>query len=89
MGSSKKCIILISFFFDLFIRKMGAKFLITALLITLLASTEAHVQFGAYNNSCPHAEHIVFDEMTTILATQPDLAGALLRLHYVDCFVGV
>ncbi|KAJ3700469.1 hypothetical protein LUZ61_004174 [Rhynchospora tenuis] len=25
--------------------------------------------------------------MTNILATSPDLAGALLRLHYVDCFV--
>lgn len=77
-----------------FIRKMAAKILITAFLsfvpiLLLLGTTEAHLQFGAYNKTCPHAEHIVYDEMTNILATSPDLAGALLRLHYVDCFVRV
>ena len=53
------------------------------------ATTEAHTHFGAYNDTCPQAEEIVFKEMTVILAKSPDLAGALLRLFSVDCFVGV
>uniref|UniRef100_A0ACD5U904 Uncharacterized protein n=1 Tax=Avena sativa TaxID=4498 RepID=A0ACD5U904_AVESA len=52
------------------------------------ATTEAHTQFGAYNKTCPQAEEIVFKEMTAILAKSPDLAGPLLRLFSVDCFVG-
>lgn len=58
-------------------------------VLLLLSSTEAHVEYGAYNKTCPQAEQIVYGEMGNILATSPDLAGALLRLHYVDCFVRV
>ncbi|XP_072986461.1 peroxidase 1-like [Typha latifolia] len=50
--------------------------------------SEAHTVYGFYNTSCPHAEHIIRDELTSILAKSPDLAGPLLRLHFVDCFVG-
>ncbi|KAJ4761822.1 Peroxidase [Rhynchospora pubera] len=71
---------------------MDSKIIIAAFLsfvpvLLLLGATEAHVEYGAYNISCPNAEAIVFQEMTQILATSPDLAGSLLRLHYVDCFV--
>ncbi|CAM0879158.1 unnamed protein product [Alopecurus aequalis] len=50
--------------------------------------TEAHTHFGAYNQTCPQAEEIVFKEMTAVVAKSPDLAGALLRLFSVDCLVG-
>uniref|UniRef100_A0ACD5UQ93 Uncharacterized protein n=1 Tax=Avena sativa TaxID=4498 RepID=A0ACD5UQ93_AVESA len=65
---------------------------VVALLLLVLcgwpAKTEAHTQFGAYNKTCPQAEEMVFKEMTAILAKSPDLAGPLLRLFSVDCFVG-
>ncbi|KAJ3695991.1 hypothetical protein LUZ60_001368 [Juncus effusus] len=70
---------------------MGSKLVISSLfglvLLALMGSTEAHVELGAYNITCPKAEQIVYEEMTNILQQTPDLAGALLRLHYVDCFV--
>ncbi|KAF3337860.1 Peroxidase 1 [Carex littledalei] len=71
---------------------MDSKILMTVFLsfvpvLLLLSSTEAHVEYGAYNKTCPRAEQVVYEEMANILATSPDLAGALLRLHYVDCFV--
>ncbi|KAE8786159.1 Peroxidase 1 [Hordeum vulgare] len=59
-----------------------------ALLLALCGSTEAHTQFGAYNKTCPQAEDIVFKEMTAAVAKSPGLAGSLLRLFSVDCFVG-
>uniref|UniRef100_A0A453QKM7 Plant heme peroxidase family profile domain-containing protein n=1 Tax=Aegilops tauschii subsp. strangulata TaxID=200361 RepID=A0A453QKM7_AEGTS len=60
-----------------------------AALLALCGSTEAHTQFGAYNKTCPQAEDIVFKEMTAVVAKSPGLAGSLLRLFSVDCFVGV
>ncbi|KAL6647246.1 hypothetical protein ACP70R_014683 [Stipagrostis hirtigluma subsp. patula] len=53
-----------------------------------LPAADAHVQIGAYNKTCPQAEDIVLREMTAILARSPDLAGPVLRLFSVDCFVG-
>ncbi|URD91111.1 peroxidase [Musa troglodytarum] len=63
-----------------------------SLLLLLLgflcsSSTEAHVEFGFYNDTCPHAEAIVLDEMTRIIADDPKLAGSLLRMQFQDCFV--
>jgi peroxidase len=61
------------------------------LLLTIAAvppPAEAHVQIGAYNKTCPQAEDIVLKEMTAILAKSPNLAGPVLRLFSVDCFVG-
>ncbi|VAH98453.1 unnamed protein product [Triticum turgidum subsp. durum] len=61
---------------------------VAAALLALCGSTEAHAQFGAYNKTCPQAEDIVFKEMTAVLAKSPGLAGSMLRLFSVDCFVG-
>lgn len=52
------------------------------------AAVDAHVEIGAYNKTCPQAEAVVLREMTAILGRSPDLAGAVLRLFSVDCFVG-
>ncbi|KAF8695539.1 hypothetical protein HU200_037385 [Digitaria exilis] len=64
--------------------------LLVVLLLTTTAmmTAEAHVEIGAYNKTCPQAEDIVLKEMTAILARSPDLAGPVLRLLSVDCFVG-
>ncbi|XP_062190032.1 peroxidase 1-like [Phragmites australis] len=64
---------------------------VAVLLLTAsygLPAAEAHLQIGAYNKTCPQAEDIVLKEMTDILAKSPDLAGPVLRLFSVDCFVG-
>lgn len=65
-----------------------------SLLLLLLgflcsSSTEAHVEFGFYNDTCPHAEAIVLHEMTRTIADDPTLAGSLLRMQFQDCFVRV
>ncbi|XP_017700255.2 peroxidase 1-like [Phoenix dactylifera] len=57
------------------------------LLLLLFSSAEAHVTYGFYNDTCPHAEAIVIREMAKVMAKSPRLAGPLLRMHFVDCFV--
>ncbi|PAN09194.1 hypothetical protein PAHAL_2G003000 [Panicum hallii] len=42
---------------------------------------------GYYNKTCPAAEEIVRNETAAAVRESPDLAAALLRLHYHDCFV--
>ncbi|GJN10564.1 hypothetical protein PR202_ga28669 [Eleusine coracana subsp. coracana] len=46
-----------------------------------------HLSVGFYNATCPEAEQIVRLETTRMVRSSPDLAAALLRLHYHDCFV--
>ncbi|RLM84495.1 peroxidase 1-like [Panicum miliaceum] len=42
---------------------------------------------GYYNKTCSAAEEIVRNETAAAVRESPDLAAALLRLHYHDCFV--
>ncbi|TKW29963.1 hypothetical protein SEVIR_2G001400v4 [Setaria viridis] len=65
-------------------------FLMVMLIAAMMPppAAEAHVQIGAYNKTCPQAEEVVLKEMTAIVAKSPELAGAVLRLFSVDCFVG-
>ncbi|KAM3405064.1 hypothetical protein ACQJBY_007883 [Aegilops geniculata] len=53
----------------------------------LAAGSEAELQVGFYNATCPIAEGVVFAEMHAILHEDPTLAPSLLRMHYHDCFV--
>ncbi|KAJ1287336.1 hypothetical protein BS78_02G002200 [Paspalum vaginatum] len=62
--------------------------LVLCVILMLQQAAEAHLQVGAYNTTCPQAEEVVFQEMTAILGKSPDLAGPVLRLFSVDCFVG-
>ncbi|RRT39097.1 hypothetical protein B296_00039816 [Ensete ventricosum] len=64
------------------------KSLLLLLLLGFLcsSSTEAHVEFGFYNDTCPHAEAIVLHEMTRIIAEDPTLAGSLLRMQFQDFY---
>ncbi|CAL5077478.1 unnamed protein product [Urochloa decumbens] len=69
----------------------GAGAVVALLLLTMIAMpppAEAHLQIGAYNETCPQAEEVVLKEMTAMVGKSPDLAGAVLRLFSVDCFVG-
>ncbi|CAL9203302.1 peroxidase 1 [Musa acuminata AAA Group] len=66
---------------------LSNSFLLLLLGFLCCSSTEAHVEFGFYNDTCPHAEAIVLHEMTRIIADDPTLAGSLLRMQFQDCFV--
>lgn len=47
------------------------------------------LKLGFYKKTCPQSEAIILAEMKKIMAVSPSLAGALLRLHFHDCFVNV
>ncbi|KAG6502157.1 hypothetical protein ZIOFF_042046 [Zingiber officinale] len=74
---------------------MASKALVFLLLLLPLAlfsvfsgSAEAQgLTVGFYNNTCPDAETIVYNEMSGIIKNAPSLAAALLRMHFHDCFV--
>ncbi|GJN10563.1 hypothetical protein PR202_ga28668 [Eleusine coracana subsp. coracana] len=61
---------------------------VVTMVVSVLPGAEGHLQMGAYNKTCPQAEEIVLKEMSAILGKTPDLAGPVLRLFSVDCFVG-
>jgi peroxidase len=62
--------------------------MVVVVVLGMVSTSSAHVFVGAYNTTCPNAEDIVYKEMTSILAKSPELAGPVLRLFSVDCFVG-
>jgi peroxidase len=65
---------------------------VAVLLVVCAAASVAgqgQLQVGYYNKTCPAAEQIVRNETTVAIGSSPDLAAALLRLHYHDCFVQV
>lgn len=62
--------------------------LIVVCVVTLFGSTLAQLKLGFYNKSCPKAEQIVLNYVKKQIPKAPGLAASLLRLQYVDCFVG-
>lgn len=62
-----------------------------ALLLAALAVGSARAQLHEkfYSESCPSVEAIVRKELVSALSTTPNLAAALLRMHFHDCFVRV
>ncbi|KAL6644273.1 hypothetical protein ACP70R_015881 [Stipagrostis hirtigluma subsp. patula] len=60
---------------------------ISALASHFSSSAQAQLKVGYYTETCYDAEDIVRQEVAFALSVKPDLAGALLRLHFHDCFV--
>ncbi|KAG6542927.1 hypothetical protein Mapa_015618 [Marchantia paleacea] len=56
-------------------------------LLSLVAVGQAQLSTTFYRNSCPTALTIVRQQVDSILAANPNLAGGLQRLHFHDCFV--
>ncbi|KAG2631181.1 peroxidase 1-like [Panicum virgatum] len=64
--------------------------LVVALLAAVLGASAGagqQLDVGYYSKTCPAAEDIVRNETAAAVRESPDLAAALLRLHYHDCFV--
>lgn len=47
------------------------------------------LQVGFYQNSCPHAELIVADEVRKSFVQDIGIAAGIIRLSFHDCFVRV
>ncbi|KAJ8749287.1 hypothetical protein K2173_018768 [Erythroxylum novogranatense] len=56
-------------------------------LLGYMATTEAQLEMGFYDKSCPKAEKIVHEFVKNHIHNAPSLAAALLRMHFHDCFV--
>lgn len=65
--------------------------LVAAAAAALVSSSAAQTQLkvGYYGDTCNGAEETVRQEVASVLSVAPYLAGALLRLHFHDCFVRV
>eukprot|EP01018_Ginkgo_biloba_P041018 Gb_35811 [translate_table: standard] len=50
-------------------------------------TVEGQFFVGFYSNNCPAVEYIVRRVVSLAIRRNPTLAGALLRLHFHDCFV--
>ncbi|KAH7677503.1 Peroxidase protein [Dioscorea alata] len=62
-------------------------FLALAVIILSCAPSNAQLQIGFYNGTCPVAESIVKEEVMKALNDDPGLAAGLVRMHFHDAFV--
>ncbi|KAH7857437.1 hypothetical protein Vadar_012661 [Vaccinium darrowii] len=61
--------------------------IILAFVLSLANGQPHGLKIGFYEKTCPDAEAIVKKTVDQVMSVAPSLAGALLRLHFHDCFV--
>ncbi|GJN16475.1 hypothetical protein PR202_gb03466 [Eleusine coracana subsp. coracana] len=74
---------------------MGSRTGLLAILVMcavdslLSSSAQAQIKVGYYRETCYKAEHIVRQEVASVLSVMPIFGGSLMRLHFHDCFIRV
>ncbi|XP_075496667.1 peroxidase 5-like [Primulina tabacum] len=66
---------------------MLPKVLILALLCLGWSQVEAQLRVDFYNNTCPNAESIIWEEVKGAFFRDKGIAPGLVRMHFHDCFV--
>ncbi|KAJ3694900.1 hypothetical protein LUZ60_000277 [Juncus effusus] len=62
--------------------------LIISFSVTFLSCADAKLTPNYYNKSCPRAEQIISEAVTTKQLSNPTTAAGTLRVFFHDCFVG-
>ncbi|KAI4389409.1 hypothetical protein MLD38_001638 [Melastoma candidum] len=60
---------------------------VCCLVLVLGVANGQGLKVGFYERTCPNAEAIVNEVMTTVFKEALSLSGPLLRMHFHDCFV--
>jgi peroxidase len=55
----------------------------------LMSTASATLQYNFYSSSCPRAEEAVRNATAKIIASNPTMGAAIVRLFFHDCFVKV
>ena len=63
--------------------------LLMALAAAVLSTASATLQYDFYSSSCPQAEEVVRNATMKIIAGNPTMGAAFVRLFFHDCFVRV
>ena len=66
-----------------------APFVLALLFSFLMGCCEGQLQVGFYSSTCPQVEPTVQAVVRDAVASDPNMAAVLLRLHFHDCFVEV